>query len=400
MVFTSFWIEKHLWSLHPFGYHLVNVLLHAGSALLLWWLLVRLSLPGAWLAAAVFALHPVCAESVAWVTERKNTLSLFLSLLAVHAWYAFLEARAKAREPRKKRKARTATPWTLRPAPLYVLALSSLALALFSKTTACAVPAVLLVLAWWQKGRIEAADVRPLVPFFALGAGLALHTAWLERTMVQAAGQEWNLSLFGRIVLAGQTAAFYAAKLVVPTKLAFIYERWHVDPRVLSQWLPAASALAATAAAWLLRRRLGRGPLAGLLLFFGVLFPAMGFFNVYAMRYSWVADHFAYQAAAVFAACAVCGASSRVVLRGAAARRAVAALAVAAIGQAVRDPEYGVSPRIRHLAREKERDRLVVAFEAREGVRQLEFREDRIGMDDESTFRSCSMAVKSARGDR
>jgi hypothetical protein len=94
MVFTSFWIEKHLWSLHPFGYHLVNVLLHAGSALLLWWLLVRLSLPGAWLAAAVFALHPVCAESVAWVTERKNTLSLFLSLLAVHAWYAFLGARA------------------------------------------------------------------------------------------------------------------------------------------------------------------------------------------------------------------------------------------------------------------------------------------------------------------
>jgi protein O-mannosyl-transferase len=331
MVFTSFWIEKHLWSLHPFGYHLANVLLHAGSALLLWWLLVRLSLPGAWLAAAVFALHPVCAESVAWVTERKNTLSLFLSLLAVHAWYAFLEARAKAREPRKKRKARTATPWTLRPAPLYVLALSSLALALFSKTTACAVPAVLLVLAWWQKGRIEAADVRPLVPFFALGAGLALHTAWLERTMVQAAGQEWNLSLFGRIVLAGQTAEFYAAKLVVPTKLAFIYERWHVDPRVLSQWLPTASALAATAAAWLLRRRLGRGPLAGLLLFFGVLFPAMGFFNVYAMRYSWVADHFAYQAAAVFAACAVCGASSRVVLRGAAVRRAVAALAVAAL---------------------------------------------------------------------
>ena len=329
MVFSSFWVEKHLWSLHPFGYHLVNVLLHAGSALLLWWLLIRLSLPGAWLAAAVFAVHPVCAESVAWVTERKNTLSLFLSLLAVHAWYTFLGARAKAIEPRKKRRARPASPWFLRPAPLYVLALFSFALALFSKTTACAVPAVLLVLAWWQKGRIERTDVQPLLPFFALGAGLALHTAWLERTMVQAAGREWNLSFVGRLVLAGQTTAFYAAKFVVPTKLAFVYERWHVDPGVLSQWLPAAFALATTAAAWLLRRRLGRGPLAGLLLFFGVLFPAMGFFNVYAMRYSWVADHFAYQAAAVFAACAVCGASSLVGPRGVVARRAGAALVVA-----------------------------------------------------------------------
>jgi cytochrome c-type biogenesis protein CcmH/NrfG len=112
---------------------------------------------------------------------------------------------------------------------------------------------------------------------------------------------------------------------------AFIYERWHVDPRAFSQWLPAVSALAATAAAWLLRRRLGRGPIAGLPLFFGVLFPAMGFFNVYAMRYSWVADHFAYQAVAVFAACAVCGASSQVLLRGATARRAVAALAAAVL---------------------------------------------------------------------
>ncbi len=331
MVFTSFWIEKRLWALHPLGYHLINILLHAGSALLLWRLLARLNLPGAWLAAAVFALHPVCVESVAWVTERKNTLSLFLSLLAVHAWYAYLEARAKAAEPRKKRKPRAVTPWTHRPATRYALAFSFLALALFSKTTACAVPAVLLVLAWWEKGRIGASDVRPLVPFFALGAGLAFHTAWLERTMVQAAGAEWNLNLLGRIVLAGQTSCFYAAKLVVPTKLAFIYERWHVDPRVLSQWLPTAFVIAATASAWFFRRRLGRGPLAGLLLFLGVLFPAMGFFNVYAMRYSWVADHFAYQAAAVFAACAVCGASSRVLHRGAAARRAGAAVVVSVL---------------------------------------------------------------------
>jgi protein O-mannosyl-transferase len=331
MVFTSFWIEKRLWSLQPFGYHLVNVLLHAGSALLLWWLLVRLGLKGAWFAAAAFALHPVCVESVAWVTERKNTLSLFLSLLAVQAWYAFLDARTKAAEPKKKRKARTSVPWFRRPAPLYVAALSCLTLALLAKTTACVVPAVLLVLVWWREGRVGAKDVRPLLPFFAVGAGLAFQTAWLERTMVQAAGKEWELGLAGRMVLAGQTFAFYAGKISLPSGLAFIYERWSVDPHALRQWLPAASALGAGAAAWLLRRRLGRGPAASLALFAGVLFPAMGFFNVYAMRYSWVADHFAYQAVAVFAACAVCGGSSRVVLWGRATRRASAALAVAAL---------------------------------------------------------------------
>jgi len=333
MVFTSFWVEKHLWSLHPFGYHLVNVLLHAGSALLLWWLLVRLSLPGAWLAAAAFALHPVCAESVAWVTERKNTLSMFLSLLAMLAYLAARENREREktrRFPRKGKRRRPAEAPAAGTGALSFAAIVLFLLALLAKTTACVVPAVLLVLVWWKKGRIEAADVRPLAPLFVLGAGLALHTAWLERTMVRAAGQEWSLSLPGRVVLAGQTAAFYAAKLAVPANLAFVYERWRVDPRVLSQWLPAAFALSATAAAWLLTRRLGRGPLAGLLLFFGVLFPAMGFFNVYAMRYSWVADHFAYQAAAVFAACTVCGAFSGGALSGT-ARRAVTALAVAVL---------------------------------------------------------------------
>jgi tetratricopeptide (TPR) repeat protein len=335
MVFTSFWVEKHLWSLQPFGYHLVNVLLHAGSALLLWGLLVRLGLPGAWFAAALFALHPLGVESVAWITERKNTLSLFLSLLAIHAWYSFLEARTKAAEPKKKRRAeRAAEPWSRSPTAFYALAFACLTLALFAKTTACVVPAVLVVLAWWSKGSeglIVSSDVRPLFPLFTIGAFLALQTAWLERTVVQAAGSEWEIGPAGRVVLAGQTALFYAGKLFFPAKLAFIYERWNVDPRDLRQWLEAAGVLGLVAAAWLLRRRVGRGPLTSLLLFLGVLVPAMGFFNVYAMRYSWVADHFAYQALAVFAACTVCAAASWIAPLGIAPRRIAAALGLAVL---------------------------------------------------------------------
>ena len=324
-VFTSFWLEKQVWGLHPFGYHLVNVLLHAGSALLLWWFLRRLSLPGAWLAAAAFALHPVCVESVAWVTERKNTLSMLLTLLAAHAFLAAMDARAAAAESGRRKRPPAAAPWHRRPAVLYAVALAAFTLALFAKTTASLLPAVLLVLAWWRRGRLRAADVRPLVPFFAIGAGLAFNTAWLERTMVQASGSEWSLGMIGRAVLAGRALAFYAGKLVWPADLSFIYPRWVIDAAAPGQWLPALAALVALAAAWALRGRIGRGPLTAVLLFGGVLFPAMGFFNVYAMRYSSVADHFAYQAVAVAAASVVCGLATLLSAAGKPARVAAAA---------------------------------------------------------------------------
>ena len=325
LVFTSFWVEKRLWGLQPFGYHLVNVLLHAAAALLLWRLLRRLAVPGAWFGAALFALHPVCVESVAWVTERKNTLSLALSLLAALAYFAWADRRAVAAAQRPRRKREQSPPWHRRPGVLWAAALALFALALLAKTTAALLPAVLLVIVWWRNGRPRGSDVRPLLPFFAVGAALALNTAWLEKTMVRASGAEWSLSLAGRLVLAGRAVAFYAGKLAWPTDLAFIYPRWTIDPAALRQWLPALAALAVLAAAWALRRRLGRGPLAGVLLYGGVLAPAMGFFNVYAMRYSYVADHFAYQAAAVAAACAAGGIGTLVGGNAALRRGAVAA---------------------------------------------------------------------------
>jgi Tfp pilus assembly protein PilF len=250
------------------------------------------------------------------------------------AYWVSLDTPAEVPEPKKKRKAvKEVLPWYRRPRVLYVAALLAFTLALFAKTTASVVPAVLLVLIWWQKGRLRWSDVGPLIPFFVIGAGLAYHTAWLEQTMVRASGEEWSLSFPGRLALAGRVLAFYAGKMVVPTGLIFIYPRWEIDPSIWWQWLPSILGLAALGTAFALRERLGRGALAGLLLFGGVLFPAMGFFNIYAMRYSYVADHFAYQAVAIFAACVACPIASlltnvRPVFRQIAATAGVVGLAL------------------------------------------------------------------------
>ncbi len=340
-VFTSYWIEKRFWGLAPLGYHLVNVLLHATSALLLWALLARLGLPGSGWAAALFALHPMCVESVAWVTERKNTLSLFLSLLAMLAYLGSREAKERRKEKKEEflRKGKRARAQQSSPAAQLsaaagrpfssfagILGFSFFVLALFAKTTAVVVPAVLLVLVWWKRGEIRGKDVGPLVPWFGAGIALAAHTAWLERTMVRAAGSEWALGFFGRAVLAGRVFFFYSKKFLLPLDLAFIYPRWNVDPRAPLQWLPVLGAVALLVLAWRFRDRIGRGPVAFLLLFGGVLFPAMGFFNVYAMRYSYVADHFAYQAVAVAAAGLACGAASALAKAPQFGRRTAAAI--------------------------------------------------------------------------
>ncbi len=340
MVFSSYWVEKRLWGLAPLGYHFVNVLLHAASALLLWTLLARLGLPGAGWAAALFALHPMCVESVAWVAERKNTLSLLLSLLAMLAYLAGREEKNEKQKEdslRKGKRQRRAGPGAhvaggaVEGSPLPFIGFFLFVLALFAKTTAVVVPAVVLVLVWWKRGELRGKDVGPLVPWLAAGIGLAAHTAWLERTVVAASGKEWSLSVADRFVLAGRTVLFYSQKFLLPLDLAFIYPRWKVDAHAPIQWLPALGALAVLALAWRFRAGLGRGPLAAVLLFGGVLFPAMGFFNVYAMRYSWVADHFAYQAVAVASAGLACGAAALLAKAPPFGRRTAAAVGAAVL---------------------------------------------------------------------
>lgn len=285
MVHTTFWIEYHLWKLDPLGYHVVNVLMHATSVVLLWRLLTRLETPGAWLAAAIFAVHPVEVESVAWITERKNVLSLTLALSSMLCYFRFAPPQAANDQPTN------ATRWRW-----YALALLCFTGALLSKTVVAALPAVVLVIIWWKRGRIERKDVIPLAPFFAVGAGLGLLTVWLEQHHVGALGEIYEWTPIERLLIAGRALWFYAAKLVLPYPLAFFYPRWTIDTSAAWQYLFPAAAVALLVALWLARGRIGRGPLAAVLIFGGVLFPALGFLNVYPFRYSFVADHFQYHA--------------------------------------------------------------------------------------------------------
>jgi len=306
LVFTTFWIEYHFWELDPFGYHLVNVLLHAGSAVLLFLLLRRLGVPGAWLAAAIFALHPVNVESAAWITERKNVLSAFLYL---GAFMAFLRYAL----PGKIGNEDSAESANRGPGKFYVLAAVLFLGALLSKTVTCTFPAAILLVLWWKRGRIGRDDVLASLPFFGLGIVFACVTVWMEKFHVGAMGDEWSLTLFEKLLLAGRIVCFYAYKLVLPLDLIFFYPRWNVDAGVWWQYVFPLGVAAAVVLLWLARRRLGRGPLVAVLFFCGTLVPALGFFNVYPMRFSFVADHFQYLAGigliALFAAAAVTAAA-------------------------------------------------------------------------------------------
>jgi tetratricopeptide (TPR) repeat protein len=286
LTFTSLWLEYRLWGIDPTGYHVTNVLLHALAALLLWRVLATLAVPGAWIAAALFALHPVGVESVAWITERKNVLS---GALALGALLAYLPVAGLGGERRPR---------------AYGLALALFGAALLAKTVVCVLPAVVLVLVWWKRGRIEMRDVVPLLPFFALGLGLGLVTVWMERYHVGARGGAWDLSLLDRVLVAGRALWFYAATLAWPQQLTFIYPRWQIDATVWWQYLFPAAAAGVALALFLARERLGRGPLAAAAAFALTLSPALGFVDVYPMRYSFVADHFQYHASAALLALA------------------------------------------------------------------------------------------------
>lgn len=303
LTYTSFRIERMLWGLKPTGYHWVNILLHTANALLLWRLLAELRVPGAWLAAGIFALHPVQVESVAWITERKNVLMAFFFLLALLAWTRFIDERNQrpiqlSRAHRKQRAKEVTEAGKLNRLSwrFYWLALIFYLLALCSKATACTLPAALFLILWLQKKRIDWRRVLQIAPFVVLGLAMGLMAIWWERYHQFTLGPMFALGPLERLVVVTHAAWFYLGKLFWPAKLTFIYPQWTIQPNSPFSYIWLASGIALCAAIYFARRYAGRSVEVAAAFFVATLSPVLGFIMLYTFRYTFVADHYQYLA--------------------------------------------------------------------------------------------------------
>ena len=303
------WVEWRLWGNDPHGYHVVNVLLHAAAAALVWRVLLRLRVPGAWLAGLLFAVHPVAAASAAWITELKNTLPTALYLLALLAWLRFDDVSSHhdgttgttdgtPHPSSPSEVARRATKdGSALPTPHYLLSLGLFLLALLAKTSVVMMPAVLLLCAWWRRGKISLRDLARSVPFFALSLALGCVTVWFQHHKAIAVGEivrpEGPAS---RVAAAGWIAWFYLYKVLLPAGLCVIYPRWEVSGSSALAFLPLALVIAGFAWLWMRRKSWGRAPLFAAAYVLISLLPVLGFVDMSFMENSLVADHLQYVA--------------------------------------------------------------------------------------------------------
>ncbi|MDD9820290.1 MAG: tetratricopeptide repeat protein [Nitrospira sp.] len=272
ILYTTFWVEHKLWGFEPPGYHIVNLLLHLGVTLLLWRLLLKLAVPGAWVVAAVFAVHPLHVESVAWVMGRKDLLASLFYLAAVLRYLRFVEHGHRVH---------------------YAQALGLSVLSLLSKSIAVTLPISLLIWHWWTRDRVTRADVVRVAPFLVVGLGIIIADLLYYKGIDDTS---FDHSVIERVLIASRALWFYAGKLVWPTWLSVIYPRWDIsatDPLDWGAWL---GAIAVVALLWWFRHRIGRGPLAGMLFFAVTLSPTLGFIDYGYMLFAFVADRYQYLA--------------------------------------------------------------------------------------------------------
>jgi tetratricopeptide (TPR) repeat protein len=284
ITYSAFWMEWRLWTNHPAGYHCVNILLHAASVLLIWRVLLRLAIPGAWLAALLFAIHPVNVASVAWIAELKNTLSLFFYLLSI-LWYLKFED--------TKRES------------YYIPALLAAGCAFLSKGSTVILPVVLLGCVWWRSKKLERKDLLSLMPFFVVAAWAAFVTVRYQGHLAQPATAHASLAF--RIVRAGDAFWFYLWKDLVPVHLCAVYPMWSIAPRSMLSWLPALLAVACLIVFWFKRNDWGRAPFFAFAYFAIALLPVLGFVNMGFMDQSYVADWWQHLAIIAVAASAAAG---------------------------------------------------------------------------------------------
>jgi len=276
--FTTFWLEHKLWGLNPFGYHAVNLSLHILNAILVFWvvrkLYARLALP----VALLFAIHPIQVETVAWITERKNLLSLFFFLWALLAYLRFDRTRIFK--------------YYLFTAALFVLAL-------LSKSIAVCFIFFPIFYKWWEDGRVGLREIKLSLVFIAIGLLSALHALYLEFYHVGAQGRDFSLNLLQRLILSGRIIFFYIYKLTFPFKFIFFYPPWTIAVNVWWQWLFSLAAVFLLFILFFYKKALGRGALTLFIFYIISIFPVLSFLNVYGMRFSYVADHFSYLSAPI-----------------------------------------------------------------------------------------------------
>ncbi len=281
---SACWLEWRLWGNDPTGYHVVNVLLHAINAVLVWVILRRLKVPGAWLTGCVFALHPVNVATVAWISEQKNTLSMLFYGIAILLYLRFEEAGG----------------WRW-----YGFSLGAFLLALLSKTAVVMLPVVLLGCIWWMRGRVRREDLLRSLPFFVLSLVMGLVTIWYQHPRA-AAGQAIQTEGFlTRLAVAGLTPWFYLWKTLLPINLTVVYPKWDIDTSSWISFLPGILLVGCLTLFWWRRKSWGRPWFFGLGCFVATLFPVSGFFHQTFHEHSFVADHLLYHSIASVIALAV-----------------------------------------------------------------------------------------------
>jgi len=286
LTWSLWWLEWRLWGDTATGYHVVNVLLHAIDAVLVWLVLRRLKVPGAWLAAAVFAIHPVNVATVAWISEQKNTLSMLFYALAILSYLRFDEAGH----------------WRW-----YGASLAAYLLALLSKTAVVMLPVVLLGCVWWRHNRLRTKDWWYTLPYFAASLVLALVTIVQHQRPLKGI-EVWGGGVGARLAVAGWIPWFYLSKALLPINLMVIYPKWKVDSSNWLSYVPGIILVGCLIVFWWNRPTWGRPLLFGLGYFVVTLFPVMGFFDQAFYRFSLVADHWQYHSIAGVIALAVAAA--------------------------------------------------------------------------------------------
>jgi len=287
ITWTSYWLEHKLWGLWPRGYHITNVLVHIICSLLIWRVLVRLKAPAAFAAAIIFAVHPVNVESVAWITQRKTVLATMFFLMSLLCYLWFGSGGKKS---------------------FYLLAVVLFVFAMLSKGSVVGAPVIILLCVWWLQGKIIKKDVLHSVPFFAVSAAMSAVEIWFQYFRTIGQSEVRSDSFAGRLAGAGAAVWFYVYKAILPTGLSPVYPRWVISPVSWVWYVPVVMLAAIFLTGWLRRHTWGRGLLFAAGYYVMMLAPMLGFFDIFFMRYSFVADHYQYSSIAGLAgfAAAVC----------------------------------------------------------------------------------------------